>query len=405
MENALKILTVNAGSSSLKIVLFLLATPDNTQQRSYELTITGIGQLLATARVWSLDGEEYYQQQYIRDHADAAQYCLKLLSKQLQSETIAAVGYRIVHGGQRFAGPAVIDDEVLASIEALTPLNPQHAPTAIALIRTLRQQLPNATHVACFDTAFFHDIPRVAQIVPIPRKYEAIGVRRYGFHGLSYSFLQSAFEAQAGESAARGRVIYAHMGSGVSLAATLDKQPVDMTMGFTPTSGVMMSSRPGDVDPALERFLSQATGMQPAEYDYMINYESGLLGISELSSDMLTLVNASDQNPQAKEAVDVFCYDIKKAIGALATTIGGIDSLIFSGGIGEQAPLIRQQICAGLDYLGITLDESANHANAHLISAPGTQTGVHVMATDEAASLAHDTSAILGQQHTEVAHA
>ena len=253
----------------------------------------------------------------------------------------------------------------------------------IPAYRALRQAYPNIPQVACFDTAFFHDLPRVAQILSLPRKYESAGLRRYGFHGLSYSYLQSAFTSLAGTGAVNGRVIYAHLGSGASLAATLNGKPVDTTMSLTPASGIMMSSRSGDLDPGVFGFLERR-GVNTDQFTHMVNHESGLLGVSELSADMQTLLEHETDNVKAKEAVSLFVYQIKKSIAALSATIGGLDSLIFAGGIGEQSPIIRSRVCQGLDYLGIEIDETKNQGNSQLISSNNSRVGVHVIPTDEA---------------------
>lgn len=391
------ILTVNTGSSSLKIALFSMGQT-LSHERIFELSISDIGQPLATVRVKKAGEAERTIERVIPDHAAAISLLVEMVSSITSPTSISAIGYRVVHGGPRFSGSVLITDAIADELESLSLLDPHHTPATLALIRELRLALPHIPHVACFDTAFSHDIPRVAQIVPIPRAYQDLGVRRYGFHGLSYSYLQTAFAEKAGNDAARGRVIYAHLGSGVSLAATHENRPIDMTMGFTPASGVMMSSRSGDLDPSLSRFLSQQADMDGAAYDHMVNYESGLLGVSGLTSDMHALIDARLTDAHAAEAVDVFCYDIKKAVGALTTTIGGLHSLVFSGGIGEQAPLIRARICEGLEYMGISLDETANQRNDFLISAAGAGVGVHVIPTDEAMTITREVVATIADQ-------
>jgi len=392
------ILTVNTGSSSLKVALFSVDPTTSSHQRIFDLDMSDIGQPLATMKLKKAGEDERTIERAIPDHVAAIKLLVEMVSAITSPTSITAVGYRVVHGGPDFSDPVIIADAVIDQLEKLAPLDPHHTPASLHLIQELRRALPNVSHVACFDTAFSHDIPRVAQIVPIPNTYQDIGVRRYGFHGLSYSYLQSAFEERAGSDAVRGRVIYAHLGSGASLAATRDNKPIDMTMGLTPASGVMMSTRAGDLDPSLPQFLSQQTDMDLAAYDHMVNYESGLLGVSGLTSDMHALIEARSTNPQAAEAIDVFCYDVKKAIGALATTIGGIDSLVFSGGIGEQAPLIRAQICEGLDYMGVALDSDANQQNSFLISSPWANVGVHVIPTDEAITISRQVLATISPQ-------
>jgi acetate kinase len=249
--------------------------------------------------------------------------------------------------------------------------------------------------VACFDTAFFHDLPRVARLLSIPRRYEAQGVRRYGFHGLSYAFLMGELGAQAGEQAARGRVILAHLGNGASLAAVHDGEAVDTSMGFTPAAGVPMGTRSGDLDPGLVSYLARSEDMSPQQFDDMINFKSGLLGISETSSDMRELLDREAQDVRAAEAVSLFCYQIRKWIGAFAAALGGLDQLVFAGGVGENAPKVRARICHGLGFLGIDLDETRNEENARLISRAAGRVKVRVIHTDEELMIARSVTRIL----------
>ena len=225
--------------------------------------------------------------------------------------------------------------------------------------------------MACFDTGFHHDLPRVAQIIAIPRRYEAAGVRRYGFHGLSYAYLMEELARIAGPGAARGRVILAHLGSGASMAAVRDGRCIDTTMGLTPTSGLVMGTRCGDLDPGLVRFLVRAGGLTIDQFHDLVNHESGLLGVSETSPDLRDLLSRQDSDVRAAEAVELFCYRAKTRLGALAAALGGLDTLVFAGGIGENSPEARRRICDGLEFLGIALDERRNTADAPLISTDG----------------------------------
>jgi acetate kinase len=244
-------------------------------------------------------------------------------------------------------------------------------------------------------------MPAVAQRLPLPEKYLTRGLRRYGFHGLSYTSLQNSFRAIAGENAVNGRVIYAHLGSGVSLTATLHGKPVDTTMSFTPASGVMMSSRSGDMDPGIISYLSQEFDMDIATFTHMVHSEAGLLGVSGSSADMLTLLNMEHESPAAAAAVELFVYTIQKAIGSLTTTLNGIDSLVFSGGIGEKSAIIRGRVCDKLQYLGIAVDPDQNARSCTLISSPDSRAGVHVIATNEARVIATQALAISNQENTE----
>jgi acetate kinase len=242
--------------------------------------------------------------------------------------------------------------------------------------------------VACFDTAFHHDLPRVAQIIAIPRRYEAAGVRRYGFHGLSYAYLMEELARVAGPRAARGRVILAHLGAGASLAAVRDGRCVETTMGLTPTSGLVMGTRCGDIDPELVRFLMKAGGLTIDQFHDLVNHQSGLLGVSESSADLRDLLAVQDRDVHAAEAVEVFCYRAKTALGALAAALGGLDTLVFAGGIGENSPEARRRICDGLEFLGIAVDERHNSANAPLISTEDGRVAVRVIPTDEESVIA-----------------
>jgi acetate kinase len=378
------ILTVNTGSSSIKLDLF---RADATSVRVLEASVTDIGLPASVVNVRILPREVQTQKLAIADHAAAADVLLAQLAKSTALYNIAAIGYRVVHGGSAYSQPQLITDTVEQQLQSFAAYDPQHAPAALHLIHLLRQRFPDVPQVACFDTVFSHDMPRVAQLLPLPRKYEAMGLRRYGFHGLSYTYLLEAFRTAAGAAAADGRVIFAHLGSGASLMATHGGKPVDTTMGFTPASGVVMSSRSGDLDPGILGYLHEQTGMSIEQYNHMINFESGLLGVSDLSADMRTLLEHEATNPQAAEAVNLFVYQIKKAIGALATTLGGLDSLIFSGGIGEQSSILRARIAEGLDFLGIELNPVNNQRHAELISAPAGRVGVHVISTDEARTI------------------
>jgi acetate kinase len=241
----------------------------------------------------------------------------------------------------------------------------------------------NVPQIVCFDTAFHHDMPRVAKIVPLPRRYEAAGIRRYGFHGLSYTFLVDELERVAGPEAARGRLILAHLGNGASMTAVRERQSLDTTMCFTPTAGLPMSTRSGDLDPGIFVYLSRTEGMTPEQFQHVVNYESGLRGISETSSDMRDLTVRAKDDPRAAEAIEVFCYQARKWIGALAAVLGGVDTLVFTGGIGENGPDIRERICAGLDFLGITIDSKRNKATEPIISAANGRATVRVIRTNE----------------------
>jgi acetate kinase len=284
---------------------------------------------------------------------------------------------------------------MVEELRRLVPFDPDHLPEEILLTEAFHRRFPDLPQVACFDTAFHHDLPRVAQQLPIPRRYEAQGVRRYGFHGLSYEFLIGELARQAGAEAAQGRVILAHLGNGASLAAVRDGKPVDTSMGFTPTAGVPMSTRSGDLDPGLVWYLARTEKMSAKQFNAMVNFESGLLVVSETSSDMRDLLESEAHDVRAPEAVAIFCYQVKKWIGSFAAALGGLDTLVFAGGIGENAP-IRERICDGLGFLGIELDEKRNEANAGVISSETSRNSVRVIRTDEEWVIASMVCRVLG---------
>jgi acetate kinase len=387
------ILTINGGSSSLKFALFECAEPPRRLVSGrIERIATSQAQLVAAGPASAGMGEGGVD---APDLAAAGGLVLDRLERSVGLAALGVVGHRVVHGGSRYAAPTVITADILDELRRISPYDPEHLPGEIALIETFRARIPDLLQVACFDTAFHHDLPRVAQIVPLPRRYEALGVRRYGFHGLSYTYLMEELARQAGTGAAAGRVILAHLGSGASLAAIRDGRPMDTTMGFTPTAGVVMGTRTGDLDPGLVPFLASAEGMTVARFDHLVNHESGLLGISESSSDIRDLLAREQQDVRAAEAVAVFCSAVKKAIGAFAAVLEGVDTLVFAGGIGENAPEIRRRICSGLSFLGITLDPARNEAGAALISSDAAAVQVRVIRTDEEAVIARASAALL----------
>jgi acetate kinase len=284
---------------------------------------------------------------------------------------------------------------MLQELRRLTLFDPNHLPMEIFLIEALERHFPTVPQIACFDTAFHHHLPRVAQLLPIPRCYEAKGARRYGFHGLSCSFIMEELRRVAGAEEAQGKIILAHLGNGVSLTAIHHGTSIDSSMGFTPTSGVMMGTRSGDLDPALLAFLGETEQMTAAEFHEMVSKRSGLLGVSETSSDLRDLLAIEKKDLRAAEAIALFCYQIKKTIGAFAAALHGLDSLIFTGGIGEHASSIRQRTCEGLSFLGIALDEAKNRNNELLVSKREATVKVYVLPTDEELMLAKSALSFL----------
>jgi acetate kinase len=380
------VLTINGGSSSLKFALFGREQP---LSRGLSGRIERIGQ--PNARFSVKETERGLHVDCLVDAPDQST-SLTLLTDWLEASvgfaSVAVIGHRVVYGGERYHDPELVTREVIEQLRKYIPYDPEHMPGELEAIESFERRFPELPQVVCFDTSFHHDMPRVAQIVPIPRRFEAKGVRRYGFHGLSYQYLMQRLKRIAGPEEALGRVILAHLGTGASLAAVDHGQAIDTTMGFTPASGLVMGTRTGDIDPGLVRFLQQTQGMTPDEFDGMVNRESGLRGISESSSDIRDLLSSSQSDSRAAEAIDVFCYQIKKWIGAYAAVLGGLDVLVFSGGIGENAPEIRRKVCDDLGFLGMTLDDPRNEAGDPLISTAESAVKVRVIRTDEESMIA-----------------
>lgn len=388
------ILTVNGGSSSLKFALF---EAGESLRRVLGGRIERIGLRESTFAVKGPDpADNFLRAVAAPDHEAAVALLIEWLEKRGGREPLAAVGHRVVHGGPRYSEPQRITPEMVEELRRLSPFDPEHLPEEIRLTEAFQRCFPDLPQVACFDTAFHRDLPRVARLLPLPRRYEAQGVRRYGFHGLSYAFLMEELARAAGEEAARGRVVLAHLGNGASLAAVREGRPVDTSMGFTPAAGVPMSTRSGDLDPGLVWYLARAEHLDAKGFNELVNFHSGLLGLSETSSDMRDLLEREAGDARAAEAVELFCYQVKKWIGAFAAALGGLDTLVFAGGIGENAPAVRARICAGLEFLGVECDQRRNAAGADLISPPAGRVSVRVMRTDEEGMIAKTVCRVLG---------
>ncbi|MFT5904462.1 MAG: acetate kinase [Cryomorphaceae bacterium] len=315
------------------------------------------------------------------DFVKAAGFLLEWISEHRCFPSIRAVGHRVVHGMKHTAATPITNN-LLAELHSITPYVPEHLPQEIMLIEAFQNRHPDLPQYACFDTSFHQNMPKVAKLLPIPRRYSEQGVERYGFHGLSYSYLMEEL-ARLDTSAKKRRVILAHLGNGASLAALANGESIDTSMGFTPASGLMMSTRSGDLDPGLFSYLAHEEKMTAEGFQTMVNKESGLLGISETSSDLGDLLDIEATDIRAAEAVAMFCYQVKMRIGSFAAALGGLDSLVFSGGIGENSPVIRERICDGLGFLGIELNEFRNTRSAAVISTDAGQTTVRVIPTDE----------------------
>jgi len=385
------ILTINGGSSSIRFAIYRAAEP---LQRVLEGKIDRIG-LSGTNLTFAnlISRRPAIESMVVPQHQSAVGFLIDWLEARAEFSNAKAVGHRIVHGMQH-SQPELVSPELLREFHRISPYDPEHLPREIELIETILQRHPQMPQLACFDTAFHHAMPRVAKLLPIPRRFDARGIQRYGFHGLSYEYLMEELVRLGDPAAKNGRVILAHLGNGASLAAVRDGQSIDTSMGFTPTSGLVMSTRSGDLDPGLAPYLARTEQMSTAEFYAMVSRESGMLGISETSSDMRDLLAREADDVRAAEAVDLFCYQAKKWIGSYAAALGGLDTLVFTGGIGENCPSVRARICDGLGFLGIDLDESENAANAHEISRTNGRVSVRVVRTDEELMIARSVAGI-----------
>jgi acetate kinase len=387
-----RILTINGGSSSIKFALYQVGEP---LERGLYGKVDRIGLSGTNLTFTDPDGRPQTSLSLTAaDHKSAAGFLIDWLEKRTGFESVRAVGHRVVHG-MKHTAPELVTQELLDELHRIRPYDPEHLPREIELIEAFRTRHPKLPQLACFDTAFHCDMPRVAKLLPIPRRYDAKGVQRYGFHGLSYAYLMDELARLGDPAATTGRVILAHLGNGASLAAVRDGKSIDTSMGFTPTAGLVMSTRSGDLDPGLAPYLARTEQITTSQFYKMVNHESGLVGVSETSSDMRDLLDHETQDVRAAEAVALFCYQAKKWIGSFAAALGGLDTLVFAGGIGEKAPLIRTRICEGLGFLGIELNEARNTENASLISTDGGRVAVRVIRTDEELMVARSVSRVL----------
>jgi len=352
-----RILAINGGSSTLKFALF----DAETLRRE------------ASDRIDVVSAER----------GGAAEGLIGRIAARVPLRDLAGVGHRIVHGGLELSEHARITPELLEKLSDARPLDPTHLPFEISLIDAISRVAPGVPQVACFDSALFRDLPRVAQLLPIPRAYLDRGIRRLGFHGLSYSYLRGELRRVAGDAAASGRVILAHLGAGASLAALSGGKPIDTTMAFTPAAGLVMGTRPGDLDPGLLVHLVRSEKMSADALDAFVNAQCGLRGVSGTTSDMKELEARASSDPRAAEAVALFCYQAAKAIGGFAAALGGLDTLVFSGGIGERSARVRREVCARLEFLNVAIDAASNEAHAAVISTPSSRVAVRVIPTDE----------------------
>jgi acetate kinase len=392
----MRILTMNSGSSSVKVALYEM-------REAERLVLSGsMGRIGLRGGMFQINDAS--GKRLIDEHADLPDHgaALKRLFAWLEihepSHSLDAVGHRVVHGGPNYNQPHRITPALIAELKELVHLAPDHLPHEIKAIQATGHSYPDLTQVACFDTAFHRHMPKLAQIYALPRHYRHEGLVRYGFHGLSYEYILQELRKEAGEGAADGRVIIAHLGNGASMTAIQHSKSVDTTMGFTPAGGLVMSTRSGDLDPGVLIYLLEEKGLRPSDLDDLVNQQAGLLGVSGISSDMKDLLDKEESEPHAREAVDLFCYQASKHLGALAAVLGGLDTLIFTAGIGENSPAVRQRICQNMSFLGIHLDAKRNAANAAIISREDGPATVRVMRTNEDLMIARHTYTLIREQ-------
>ncbi len=392
MKSALPcILTINGGSSSIRFGVY---DAGETARLRLAGKIDRIGLSGTNLTVSETAGKPHAPKPLtIGDHQTAVDFLLDWLGTQPVFASIKAVGHRVVQG-MSHSEPERVTAKLLVELNRITAYDPDHLPREIALIKSFQGRYPRLPQVACFDTAFHRTMPPVAKLLPIPRRYAAKGVERYGFHGISYSFLMEEL-GRLDPAAVKGRVILAHLGSGASMAAVHRGKSIDTSMGFTPAAGLVMSTRTGDLDPGLVYYLARTERMTAAKFQQMVNHESGLLGVSGTSPDLRDLCAKEATDVRAAAAVELFCYQAKKWIGSFAAALGGLDTLVFSAGIGENSPLIRERICRGLGFLGIDVNNKRNAKNALLISPNAGPVKVRVIRTDEELMIAKSVNRLL----------
>lgn len=393
------ILAVNGGSSSIKFALF------ETESSLRRVLFGGVERIGLPNPVFRAKGlaaaDTFSRQVPAPNHTAAANLVMNWLGQRSEGSPLTAVGHRILQGGPKYYKPQRITADIVEELSRLSPFDPEHIPEELQMVEALRSRYPDLPQIACFDTAFHHNLPRVAQLLPIPRRLEAKGVRRYGFHGLSYQYLMKELARVEGQKAADGRVVLAHLGNGASLAAVCNGKSVDTSMSFTPMAGVPMGTRSGDLDPGLVLYLARTEKMTVQQFSTMVNTESGLLGVSETSSDMQDLLKHEAEDERAAEAVALFCYQVKKYIGAYAAALQGLDTLVFAGGIGENAPKVRTRICEGLGFLGVELDEDRNAKGHDVISTPDSRVTVRIIPTNEELMIALTVCKVLSVSYQE----
>jgi acetate kinase len=397
-KSAAHILTINSGSTSIKVALYQMG---QDEMRLFSGSLEKIGEGDGRFQIHNSNGERLFSRRLpLPDHQAAFQTLFDWLAETHPSRNLDLVGHRLVHGGAEFAQPLWISSDVLFRLQKLIPLAPDHLPHELKAIQAVSQDYPDVPQVACFDTAFHRSLPRKAYLFALPHTYEREGVRRYGFHGLSCEYILQELEKEAGSQAAKGRLVIAHLGGGASMTAVLNGQSVDTTMGLTPLGGLIMGTRCGDLDPGVLLYLMRLREQSVDALDLLLNRQSGLLGVSGISADMKELLGQEGQEPRAADAVSLFCYQAKKFLAALSAALGGLDTLIFTGGIGENAAAVRQRICHDMAFMGIQLDPLRNQSNEPVISPADSPVTVRIMKTDEDLMIARHTFNLLVQRES-----
>jgi len=386
------VLTINGGSSSIKFALYEV---DLRLNKLLSGEVENIGQKNAVLRFKTPADHQHHKIDIKSDNYEsAANQLINWLEKQVDFELIKGIGHRVVQGLEH-TKPEKITDELLEELKKISAYDPEHLPEEIKMIAIFRKRYPELVQIACFDTSFHTTMPPVAKLVAIPRHFRAKGIKRYGFHGLSYAYLVEQLNLEEWNETLRDRVILAHLGSGASLAAVKGGKSIDTSMGFSPAAGIPMGTRTGDLDPGVAWYLMKSEALSPKQFNHLVNHESGLLGISETSADMRELLKIQENDKRAADAVELFCYQTQKWIGSFAAALHGLDTLVFSGGIGENSPEVRERICHGLEFLGIELDRKKNYNNEAVISADISTVPVRVIPTNEELMIAKSVCYIM----------
>ncbi|MEN6559025.1 MAG: acetate/propionate family kinase [Thermoguttaceae bacterium] len=388
------VLTINSGSSSVKAAVYRMGPA--LERLLFSGSVERIGLHGGRFHGRDAEGQPLVEEQHeLPDHETAIQVLLPWLEKRLPEGKLDAVGHRVVHGGPDYVQPVCASSDVVAALQRLIRLAPEHLPHELSVVRAIQRHYPSLQQVLCFDTAFHRHMPEVAQRYPLPRSLWHEGVRRYGFHGLSYEYILQKLEETAGRAAAHGRLIIAHLGNGASMASVRDGVGCDTTMGLTPAGGLVMGTRSGDLDPGVLVYLLREKGRSAATVDYLVNERAGLIGVSDVTSDMRDLLQLQATDPYAAQAIELYCYQARKYLASMAAVLGGLDTLVFTAGVGAGSPEIRRRICKDMEFLGIRLDPDRNNSGAEVISDPQSAVTIRVMKTDEEVMLARHTYQML----------